>query len=120
RKDLMFVTWMPETERLRVHFRTIMTDGEYQYANGIKIDLGSAPATMKAGPGVTAPPRLPNGLKYGKQFGVEFGLGFEGSKRGKRKKPLPLRIDIFKRNLQQPPVFGPRATGAMSTAPVRR
>lgn len=107
RRDVMFVTWLPETDRLRVHFRTIMTDGEYQYANGIKIDLGGAIPTMKAGSGVTAPSRLPNGLKYGKQFGVEFGLAFEVAKSGKVEKTLALPMESFQKNLQQPAVFGP-------------
>ena len=38
--DLMYVTCMPDTERLRVHFRTNITDGEYKFANDIRVDLG--------------------------------------------------------------------------------
>ncbi len=48
RAAVMFVTWLPEAKRLRVHFRTTISDGEYQYAGGVNIDLGGA-RTMKAG-----------------------------------------------------------------------
>ena len=116
RSDLMFVTWMSDTERLRVHFRTTITDGEYQYANGIKIDVGNVRSTAPAG--VAAPPRLPNGLKYGKQFGVELGLAFEVSKSGKVEKILTLPLEAFQKNLQQPAVFGPRQAGATRAMPV--
>src|SRR5262245_45697823 len=45
RKDVMFVTWLPETERLRVHFRTTISDGLYQYARG-HVEFGGPPRTM--------------------------------------------------------------------------
>lgn len=96
RSDLTFVTWLPEAQRLRVHFRTHILDGEYKYANGIRIDLG--PTANRPGP-------LPNGLRYGTQFGVELGMAYEVSKAGKLERTLTLTIEGFQKELPPPPVF---------------
>jgi hypothetical protein len=104
RNDVMFVTWMPDAERLRVHFRTSISDGEYQYANGIKIDVGRTTAPAFRPTSLSS--RLPEGLRYGKQFGVEYGMAFEVSKSGKIEKTAVLPLETFQKTIQQPRVFG--------------
>ena len=101
RTNVVFVTWLPEAERLRVHFRSTMVDGDYKYANGVKIEVG------QPGPGAPAP-LVPNGLRYGTQFGIEFGAAFEVSKSGKVERMLTLPPASFQRELPMPPAFRPR------------
>src|SRR5262249_22234462 len=108
-----------ETERLRVHFRTTIADGEYQYANGIRIDTGPATMAVNRPAPTSVASRLPNGLRYGKQFGVEFGLGFEVSKSGKIEKTQALALESFQKTIQQPPGFGQRSAIATMKALVK-
>jgi hypothetical protein len=105
RSDLMFLTWMPDSERLRVHFRTRIFDGAYKYAGGLNIDLGPAVPAKVTKPGDIPPPRLPNGLRYGKQYGIEFGAAYEVSKSGKLERTLILPIESFQNDLPMPKVF---------------
>lgn len=93
RVDVMYVTWVPETERLRVHVRSTLSDGDYKYAGGVKIELG--PRTDS----------LPEGLRYGKQFGVEFGVAYEYSKSGNLERTLTLPPASYSRDILPPPVF---------------
>ena len=130
RVDVMFITWLPETQRLRVHFRSTIMDGEYKYAGGVNIDLGG-PRTLKAVRPTAAPsPKagsagLPYGLRYGTQFGIEFGTAYELSKSGKVERTLTLPIQSFRRELKEPQVFnrgvmGTRRMEVPKSAPLRR
>jgi hypothetical protein len=105
RSELMFLTWLPETQRLRAHFRTRIADGAYKYAAGLNIELGP-PAPAATRPENLPPARLPNGLRYGKQFGIEFGMAYEFSKSGEIIKSLVLPIEDFQKELPMPKVFG--------------
>lgn len=116
RADLMFITWMPDTQRLRVHFRSTIMDGEYKYAGGVNIDTGirrsvamRAVPTARAGMGRGGSAGLPYGLRYGTQFGIEFGTAYEVSTTGKIEKTLTLPIQRFKREIKEPSVFPGRA-----------
>jgi hypothetical protein len=107
KNTLMFVTWMAETEQLHVRFLTKITDGAYQYANGIKIEF--APPPLPPAPpkgGIAPPPRLPNGLKYGTEFGIEYGVSYEVSKSGKVERTKTMDIKTFTNDLKQP-MLGP-------------
>jgi len=104
KEEVIFVSWNNNTERLHVRFRTRITDGRYQYAGGVNIELGPAPANT-AKPGTAPPPRLPNGLRYGKQFGVEFGMAYEAAKDGKIVREASLPIETFSRQLPAPAIF---------------
>jgi hypothetical protein len=104
REELQFVIWDNATGKLRVHFRTRITDGAYQYAGGVNIELGPA-ATPAAKPGTLPPQRLPNGLRYGKQFGVEFGMAYVISKDGRIERSLPLPQVAIAKDLPRPPIF---------------
>ena len=106
KSTLMFVTWMPESEKLVVRFRTQITDGEYKYGGGINIEL--QPRPLPPGPaqgGPAAPPRLENGLRFGTQFGIESGVQFEVSKSGKIDKIKILEPQSFSKDLPAPPAF---------------
>src|SRR6516162_3952125 len=105
RSELMFLTWLPETQRLRAHFRTRIVDGAYKYAAGLNIELGP-PVPAPTQPGNLPPARFPNGLRYGKQFGIEFGMAYEVSKSGEIEKTLVLPIEAFQKELPMPKVFG--------------
>jgi hypothetical protein len=126
RVQVMYVTWISETERLRIHFRTTIMDGNYKYAGGVNVDFGAR--TIASRPPVRATamanPPLPNGLRQGKQFGIEFGTAFEISKTGKIEKTLSLPIESFQRDLQGPQLFnngvGTRRGGPVPTATIRR
>ena len=120
----MFVTWRPEAKRLRVHFRTTISDGEYKYAGGVNIDLGPRATrkepTAKAGSSVRQ-----YGLRYGTQFGIDFGTAYEVAPSGKIEKTLTLPIANFTNEIKEPPIFnrggaGTRAFRGVSTARIRR
>lgn len=90
--ELLYLTWVPETERLRVHFRTRITDGEYRTGVGAAIDGGPA-----------ARPPVVDGVRYGTAFGVEFGVAYEVSKGGTVERALVLPIETFTLVIPPPP-----------------
>jgi hypothetical protein len=114
------VTWLPESERLVVRFRTQMTDGDYKYGNGINIDLPAPPvANGPAKGGAAVAPRLPNGLRYGTQFGIEFGAQFEYTKAGKLDRVKTLSIESFTKELPMPPMLGRPRPVPLPVVPVK-
>jgi hypothetical protein len=62
--EFMYVTWMPQTKRLRVHFQTKISDGQYKY--------------FEEGHG-----RMRRPAMSGISFGVECGMTYEADKEGK-------------------------------------
>jgi hypothetical protein len=57
--EVMLVTWAAETERLRVTFRTTVTDGAYQFGNGAEVrDPPALPALPPPGGGGYGKARL--------------------------------------------------------------
>jgi hypothetical protein len=104
--ELMYVTWLPESKRLRVCFRTTIADGAYQYGNGAGFDPRD-PAPPKLGPKDS--PRFPppgSGARFGTTFGVEFGTAYEVAKAGKLVLIETLPIQGFHRELPPPPAPG--------------
>jgi hypothetical protein len=87
----------------------VISDGAYQYENGINIDLGlpaGKPAAPRAGPASKAPNM---GLRYGTQFGIEFGAAYEVSRSGKLERTLTLPMETFQREIKDPGYFRGRA-----------
>lgn len=106
KSTLMFVTWMPESEKLVVRFQSKITDGDYKYGNGINIEFQPRPLPPGPAQGGPAPPRrLENGLRYGTQFGIEYGAQFEVGKAGKVDKIKTLEPQSFTMELAAPPAF---------------
>ena len=98
-KEILYVTWLPEGEHLRVCFRTTITDGAFTTIQGPGgpggIDRDFFPLPPNPGPGKGAPqaavalppppppPPRPIPMTVGTQIGVEFGVAYEVNKAGK-------------------------------------
>jgi hypothetical protein len=106
-QDVMYVTWMTQGERLRVHFRTRVTDGEYKYAEGGVRRGGLLQPPRKDAPGPPPPPRQPR-FRYGIAFGVEFGLAYEVSKQGEVVRTEVLPTEAFRHDLPPPARLRPQ------------
>jgi hypothetical protein len=104
--ELMYVTWLPDTGRLRVAFRTTVTDGAYKYGGGVKPRPGDPLPPKRGGPGFLFPPPPPldpGKFRWGTQFGVEFGRAYEVDKAGDFVRTLTLPIESFQKELPAPP-----------------
>jgi hypothetical protein len=103
KSELMYLSWMPETERLRIQFRMKITDGDYQYGSGVERDPPPLPP-IKRGADRPPPPKG-EGVRFGTSFGVEFGMAYEVAKDGKTiAKQEKLAIEPFKQVIPPPPV----------------
>jgi hypothetical protein len=91
--ELLFVTWLPETQRLLVHFRTRVTDGAYRSAGPLE------PAEpVRFG----TPPREESKVRYGTTFGVELGLAYEVSKTGRLERTQALPRQTYQKEIAPP------------------
>jgi hypothetical protein len=108
--ELMFVTWLPDSHQLRVHFRTRVSDGAYKFIKRGGPGRGPfpLPPPPQAAGGKQPPPPPPREItiKTGTTFGVEFGMAYEISKAGKIEKRLRLPFQSFQQKLNMP-VSGP-------------
>ncbi len=103
--DVMHVTWMPKEQRLRVAFRTTITDG----CKAIKFSEGGArPVPPKGGAFPPPPPPFRGKVRYGTEFGIEYGRAYEVSKKGDIVKTLTLTPESFQKVLPPPPAAGGR------------
>ncbi|WP_439621932.1 hypothetical protein [Gemmata sp.] len=102
--EVMVVTWVAETERLRVTFRTTVTDGAYQFGNGTEVrDPPALPVLPAPGGAVPVPPARVEGARFGTSYGVEFGRAYEVSRSGELVRTRTLAVEGFKRVLLPPP-----------------
>jgi hypothetical protein len=114
KSEVMFLTWLPESQRLRAHFRVKLSDGAYQWSEGgihRKFPLPPPPLPPK-GPGLKAPvaafppppppPRFK--VRYGTTFGIDFGVAYEVSKEGEVLRTQVLPIQSFRQVIPPPPV----------------
>ncbi len=99
--ELMSVSWLPDTERIRIQFRTKLSDGDYRM-----IGAGGA-APIPGGPPRPAPPLI----KAGTTFGAEFGRCYEVSKTGAIVAFEVMPLETFVNVLPLPPAVRPRAVG---------
>jgi hypothetical protein len=116
--EMFYITWLPDKERLRVHFRTTISDGAFQFGGGIErprpIPLPVPPAKEGKGQELGAlrpppPPRERPAFRFGTVVGLELGMAFEVSKHGKIDSVLTLPIQTFTREIPPPPGVGPGA-----------
>jgi hypothetical protein len=123
--QLMYVTWMPDSNQLRVHFRTKITDGKYTFVEigpkFPKFPLPPPPLPPKGAekapqaqpaPAVPAPiaRQRPLGgrFKTGTSFGIEFGVAYDVDREGKVVRTQVLGFEPFEQRLPPPPQIGPR------------
>jgi hypothetical protein len=104
--DLMYVTWLPDSERLVVRFRTKITDGQYTIVEGGGIrprgpQLPGAGKLLKRLP--PPPPPFPRRFKTGISFGIELGAAYEVNKEGKLVRTQTLPVEAFQHRLPPPP-----------------
>jgi hypothetical protein len=80
--DVMYVTWLTESKRLRVAFLRTQTDGEYKFGGG-GANPGIDPPPLPpvdppppaARPGRRPPPPVFDNVRWGTQFKAEFAVG---------------------------------------------
>ena len=117
--ELFYVTWLPQSQHLRVHFRTRISDGAYQYSEGgmrrgpfpLPVPPNGKPggAQGAALPPLPLPPPPPPPrfrVRYGTTFGIELGMAYEVDKKGKVDKISTLPIEGFHQEIPPPPVLG--------------
>lgn len=118
RKDLMYVTWLTDSNTMRVHFKTTITDGAYTITNPggplnprdlppkkIKIAPPDSPVLLRVAPRKDFP------IKTGTTFGIEFGQAYIVNKKGEVVGTETLAIESFTQQLNAPfigPGGGPR------------
>jgi hypothetical protein len=117
KQEVMYVTWLTGPKRLRVHFRTRLTDGEYKYAEGgIRPRPVPLPVKDQRIQPPPPPPRFPK-VRYGTTFGVEFGMAYEVSKKGDVVGTAVLPPEGFQQNLPVPPRILPPRGGPVRLPP---
>lgn len=105
KSDLMYLTWLPETERIRVQFLTKISDGAYQVIKGgfgPRDKLPLPPIPKAGGPNFRPARPGPINIKTGITFGIEFGMAFEVDKRGEIVRIQQLPIEAFQQVLNAP------------------
>jgi hypothetical protein len=107
-EELFYITYLPDSQRVRVCFRTKISDGSYQYMDvgrGRPIPLPVPPRDK--GPFFRPPPPPPPfpgfKVRYGLTFGVELGLAYEVDKNGKVVKIEKLAVESFAQETPPPP-----------------
>jgi hypothetical protein len=116
KSEVMYVTWMPDTETVRVHFKVRISDGSYTYVEG-GIGPGKKgmpqppppPPGKQPQPPPPPPPPPPPKFKtrVGTTFGVEFGVAYEIDKTGKLVHTEVVPFQSFTLQLPPPPGAGP-------------
>ena len=131
RKDLMYLTWLPGSSELRVHFKTTISDGAYTVVNGPggpRLPPGKLPPPPKgalfAAPDDTDPVLriVPKNfaMKTGTTFGIEFGMAYVVNQKGEVTRTEELPIEPFTQQINQQ-VFqgGPGGRPMLPAPPVK-
>lgn len=114
--ELMYVTWMPDSDTLQVRFKTKITDGAYTITKGPNPKVppfGPRPLPpQKGGADNSVPFRalivrpIDTQIKTGTSFGIELGAAFEVSKKGELVRVDALPIETFTQQISNP-IIGP-------------
>jgi hypothetical protein len=117
RSELLYLTWLPQTERVRAQFVTKITDGAYTEMGGGAKPFDPPPlppGRVKPVATTTAPPLDPRAarpfpikVKTGIAFGIDYGMAYEVDKEGKLVRIERLPVQAFTEVLQAPPVVRP-------------
>jgi hypothetical protein len=100
--EVMYVTWMPQEQQLRVRFRTTITNGAYQYGRGIEPAFDGGGPLPRPRRGLRPSLGPERGIRFGTQFGVEWGRGYDVSRTGKVERTLTLPAKSFQRVIPPP------------------
>ena len=111
-KEIMYLTWLPENDRVRIAFITRITDGAYTEVNGGAVRPLPLPVVppAKAKGLAFRPPAPPRGvgIRIGVTFGVELGMAYEIDVTGKVVATEELPCKSFSQELAPPPGGGIR------------
>src|SRR5262249_24392021 len=104
--EIVHVSWLPETQTLRVHFRTKISDGAFQTGQGIERDQFPLPP-IKRGPADSParPQPVIEGIRFGTMYGIEFGVAYEVTPAGKVERTRLLPIEALQKELPPPPAI---------------
>jgi hypothetical protein len=110
KSELMYVTWLNDSDALQVRFKTKMSDGAYTIIEnpiGPKGPFKLPPKPAEGGNSVPFRVRPADiRLKTGTTFGIEFGQLYEVNKKGEIVRIDELPIETFTQQLNAP-VIGP-------------
>jgi hypothetical protein len=96
KSEVMYVTWLPDTATLGVHFKIRISDGHYTWVmvgGGVR-GKGKPPPP---------PPPPPRKERVGTTFGVEFGVAYAIDKTGKLVATEVVPLQSFVTQLRPPP-----------------
>ena len=130
----MYVTWLTDSDTMRVHFKTTISDGAYTIVNPggpltprdppplklppkkIKLPPKDSPVLLRVAP----PKNFP--VKVGTTFGIEFGHAYIVNKKGEVVGTETLPIESFTQQLNAPfigPGGGPRPLPPLPVPPAK-
>jgi hypothetical protein len=102
--ELMYLTWLTDSQRVRVAFRTRLSDGAYQWTSGgMRRPFALPPPPGKEQPGAIRPPPGNFKVRYGVTFGVESGMAYEVDHTGKLGATQELLPESFHKEIPPPP-----------------
>jgi hypothetical protein len=113
KSEVMYVTWLPDTETMRVHFKVRISDGSYKWVGGGAMPRDPLPMPPPPGGGpkgkVMLPPPPPKDFKVrvGTTFGVDFGVAYEIDKTGKLLNTEVVPFQTFVTQLPMPAGIAP-------------
>ena len=123
-RDVMYVTWLPDTKRVRVAFLRTVTDGEYKRGGGANIDPPALPVIDPppgaAQPARRQPPPPPRfeGVRWGTQFGVDYARAYEFGTTGDLVAIKTVKPKTTKVELPPPPAGNPRGPFPLPPPPL--
>jgi hypothetical protein len=101
-KDVLYITWLPERERLRLSFRTTLTDGVFETGPA---GPGSGRGGGPGGPGGARGPR-PQPTRWGTMVGIDLGVGYDVTRTGRFDRSLILPLQTSSSEIPAPPRGG--------------
>ncbi len=98
---IMYLTWLPASQRLSARFLTRIADGAFEDGKAIEPASGERPG-LPGGPERSSSRTAPGKFRHGTEFGIEFGLAYEVSKSGSLERTLKLPVESFEHKVLAP------------------
>lgn len=125
-KELMYVTWLTESNTMRVHFKTTISDGAYTIVNNdgpnlppFKLPPNKGKIVLPDGALVARIAPKNFAVKVGTTFGIELGQAFIVNKKGEIVGTEILPIEAFTQQLNAP-FIRPGPVGPRPLPPVEK